>query len=298
MSFLDLILEILDSSDLKKYLKMSTVTKPTLSFFGATGGCSGNALAHALRNGYTASALARTPQKLIDALEKEHQIPTATISSNLTIVKGSVSDISAIKETLAPKGVPASIIVTGIGAAPTFTWNPLSPFVMDQPTICGDASVAMLTALRELRREGVIAEGQKPFVCVVSTTGISTIHDDVPFVLKPLYHVLLKVPHMDKVNQERNYALATNETGSDAPIDNFCFVRPTLLADGKPKGVEAVKAGWGRHPDAALSAVDGDGPGPACGYLINRSDVGAWIFENAVRNPEKWKGKCVSLAYA
>jgi hypothetical protein len=35
---------------------MTDTTKPTLAFFGATGGCSANALALALKDGYKASA--------------------------------------------------------------------------------------------------------------------------------------------------------------------------------------------------------------------------------------------------
>jgi len=274
---------------------MKSLTRQTLSFFGATGGCANSALALALKDGYKASALARSPQKLRDMLENEHGVLAATLDSNLTIVKGSISDLAAIKETLAPKGVPASLIISGLGATPEFTWNPISPFRMDQPSICADGSAIILSALRELRRDGTISETQKPTICIVSTTGISK-KRDVPYLLMPLYHIALKVPHVDKGVQEHNFAVATTETGAEAPIDNFVFIRPTLLMDGPSVGLEAVRSGWEKH-DEAPNAVEGDAPGPVIGYTIRRADVGKWIFESVVKNVGEWKGKCVSLAY-
>ena len=229
-------------------------------------------------------------------LEKQHQIPAATLNRNLTIIQGSILDIAPVKETLAPKGMPAKVIVCGVGAGPKVQMNPIHPLVMDQPTICGDASANILSALRALRREGTISEQQKPVICVVSTTGISKSRD-VPHALMPLYHVMLKTPHIDKRIMESNIARASAETGAEAPIDNFVIVRPTLLMDGKPLGLQKVKSGWENHHDAP-DAVEETAPGPKMGYSIRRADVGAWIYENVIKSVgEGCKGKCYSLTY-
>lgn len=229
-------------------------------------------------------------------LEQNHNISAATLDSQLTIIQGSVSDLAAIKETLAPNGVPASLIVSGLGAAPKITWKHGIPnLAMDQPTICGDASVLVLNALRELRRDGVISETQKPTIILFSTTGISK-QRDVPYALMPLYHVGLKTAHIDKRIQERNFAAASMESGADAPMDSFVFVRPTLLFDGPSKGLWAVKSGWSKYDDAP-HAASGEASGPAMGYSIHRTDVGLWVYEKVVKDVGEWKGKCASLTY-
>jgi len=85
-------------------------TVRTIAFFGATGGCANASLTAALKNGYTCSALARTPSKLSDSLATK-----GIESSNLSIIKGDVRDIEAVKKTLVIDGRVADCIVSGIG---------------------------------------------------------------------------------------------------------------------------------------------------------------------------------------
>jgi hypothetical protein len=110
-------------------------------------------------------------------LEKEHSIPAATIEKSLTIIQGSVTELGAVKETLAPKGIPVRLIITGVGASPKYSGDILHPVTMDQHNICADTSSTMLVALRELRREGVVTESTRPTICVIYTTGISEMRD-------------------------------------------------------------------------------------------------------------------------
>ncbi|KIW08726.1 hypothetical protein, variant [Verruconis gallopava] len=272
-----------------------SAAKPTLAFFGATGGCACTALALALKDGYQVSALARTPQKLRDMLEKEHAVPRGTIDANLTIIQGNVTDISAVKKVLAPEGIPVSLVIFAVGGVPKFNWSLFTPFTLDQPTICEDGSVVILAALRELRREGVIGEDQKPTMIAISSTGL-TKRRDVPIAFLWLYHVTLKIPHLDKKVMERLIAQAATESGHEAPIDSFVILRPSLLMDGPGLGMDSVRSGWVEH-ELAPHAARGQATGPAIGYTIRRSDVGRWLYENAIRNVQEWRGRCVSLTY-
>jgi hypothetical protein len=159
-------------------------------------------------------------------LEKEHAIPPAIIEKNLTITQGSSTELEAVKSTLAPNGEPAHLIITGVGGSPKFSGKIMDPFTVDQPTICADTSATMLTALRALRREGVISEAARPTICVISTTGVGETQD-VPCMVKGLYRAtMFKIPHADKEIQERNIAVASTETEEDRPINSFVFVRP------------------------------------------------------------------------
>ncbi|TID26929.1 hypothetical protein E6O75_ATG01422 [Venturia nashicola] len=277
---------------------MAASSKPTLAFFGATGGTTASALALALKDGYFTTALARTPTKLRTLMENQYNIPPATLDAQLQIIQGSAKDIEVVKETLAPQGKhPALIVISGLGAYPEMSIKP--PFIVNtDPTLCGDAMTVLMNALRQLRREGRISEAQKPLVYVGSTTGLSA-KRDVPYALAPLYHVVLASAHKDKTVMETVLAEASTEMGPEAPISNFVIGRPTLLMDGPAKGLSQVKTGWEKHP-AAPNATSEKETAAAIGYTIRRSDVGAWIFEKVIKgghsgNP--WAGKCVSMTY-
>ena len=286
--------------------------KQTLTFFGATGGCACNALALALKDGYVVTArqlssascflrypayretVARTPQKLRDMLGKEHAL-SAEAMNNLNIVQGNSTDLQAVKAALAPNGQPAGLIIVGVGGTPKLRMSLKQPVILDQPTICEDTCKTILSALRDLRREGTISENQKPTIVCISTTGLTKARD-VPLELTFLYHYLLAVPHKDKALMEEEIARASTETGPDAPIASFIVVRPSLLMDGVSKGMNAVRVGWVEH-EHSPGAANGQAPGAELGRTIRRADVGIWVYENAIVNTAEWRGRCVTLTY-
>lgn len=275
---------------------MTTNTKPSIAFFGATGGCTNAALALALKDGYKCSALARTPSKLRKLLSENHAVSPSTMNTNLTIIQGSAKDLSPVKQTLAPGGVPASIVLSGLGGAPKVQWSLTCPFTLDDPNICHEAMSILLQALRELRREGVIAEAQRPFVACISTTGTQKMPRDIPIAYYGFYHWALQVPHKDKRVMEAELARASKESGAEAPIGAFAIVRPTFMFDGDSKGMEKVRSGWVVHPEA-VNAGETNAPGPAIGYTIRRDDVGLWMFEELVKRTAEWENKAVTLTF-
>jgi len=86
---------------------MSTSDKPTLAFFGATGGCALATLALAIQSNHTCTALMRNPSKLTSLLLSTHNVPQSTISTYLTIIPGDVKDLSAVKKALVVPNTPA-----------------------------------------------------------------------------------------------------------------------------------------------------------------------------------------------
>ncbi|KAJ9636687.1 hypothetical protein H2201_008367 [Coniosporium apollinis] len=277
-------------------------TKPTLAFFGATGGCASATLALALKAGYTVTALARTPSKLTTLLTSTHGIPQHVLDSNLTIVEGNIKDIATVKKTLVSKdGRIVDIIVSGIGGTPTLQWSLLRPVTLTDPNICESAAATILAALRELRQtrrdDPFQSQGEKgaqgPMYIAISTTGVSAKQRDVPFLIYPLYHWLLQVPHADKRAME--LVLIADASSTSPAIGDYAIVRPTLLTDGPAKGTETVRVGW-EYPGEKHEEAE-PAPGPALGYSVSRADVGAWIFEQLVEGKGKWGNKCVTLTY-
>jgi hypothetical protein len=148
----------------------------------------------------------------------------------------------------------------------------------------------LLTAMRELIQEGKLKT--KPFVAVVSTTGMSP-RRDVPWLFVPFYRVVLHYPHIDKKKMEN--ALIEEGLKKDSALAGFASVRASLLTNGALLGPRSVKVGWERDTRDSNSEA---GPGPAIGYTISRADVGNWLFENIVQTQGgDWNRRLVTVTY-
>ncbi|KAL8980334.1 MAG: hypothetical protein Q9205_004550 [Flavoplaca limonia] len=268
-----------------------TSTKPTVAFFGATGGSILACLSLALKAGYNCSALSRSSSKL-KTLLLERSISQETLDTHLTIICGDIRDLQSVSQTLSPSkpGItnqPVELVVSGIGRPPIFTPNPLNP-TFDDPTICQDAIRTILSALRNLPASPL---NPKPWLFVLSTTGISSRVRDVPLLLTPLYHWILAVPHKDKKEMEAVLIAEASKPASDRAMENFVILRPSLLTDGARLGSGHIRVGEEDENSGTAS--------PAVGYTISREDVGGWLFEELVdgNGREKYAGKMVSITY-
>ena len=149
----------------------------------------------------------------------------------------------------------------------------------------------------------------QPKLILLSSNGLTKIsHDNVPFVLKPLYGSLLASPHKDKLGLERvvfhsaGWTWTEKEPGSEVLTDpnwktgipesgsftNAMILRPALLTDGKCEA-DAPKGKRYRASETSLKSV----------YTISRRDVAHFIAKTLLE-PESWQewsGKCVYLAY-
>ncbi|KAF1923323.1 uncharacterized protein M421DRAFT_425986 [Didymella exigua CBS 183.55] len=267
----------------------------TLAFFGATGGVTNTTLAKTLNAGYHSTALARTPQRLIDMLRTAHSVPLEIIEKYLTIHTGDVKDISAVSAALKnplDQSKLVDTIIFGIGGYPVMQRSLLQPITLNDVHICEDAISTIFRALEALEIQGVTQSktGRKPLFSTISTTGISDKGRDVPLLLYPLYIYVLHVPHEDKRKAEQ---LLINDDGKH--IRDCVVVRPTLLTDVAASGVEKLRVGW-EWKGAETEKAGIKDKGPELGWTVGRKDVGGWVFEKVVREGG-WEGRCVSLAY-
>ena len=271
---------------------MSSITavKPTIAFFGATGGCANACLVHTLNAGYSVAALARTPTKLKTQLLAQG-LSEETLSRQLVVIEGNALDVAATKRTLTAGDGLVNTIVSGLGGGPRLTFSPRRPlqiFSLDNPTICESATQTLFNALQELYVEKPTLTANKPLVIFISTTGITTGPADVPFWLRFLYHQLLAIPHADKRNMETLYRKNITESDESKRLfRNIVGIRPTLLF-----GSDRVNDGIGLDRIRA-----GREQSPQLGYSIRRADVGQWIFENVIKDgAQGWEGEMVSLS--
>jgi hypothetical protein len=283
-------------------------THKSVAFFGATGGCTAPCLAHCLKAGYTCTArefylssfqdivthksptVVRNASKLTTLLETAHGVTPALIAKNLSIIVGNVKDPAVVTQTLFPtvlnpsdpKGNHAvDIIVSGIGCYPVRKPGHLLPRQED-PTLCRDAVATILAVLRA--RPALV----KPALIMISTVGVSRHGRDIPVLLKPVY-AMIHEAHEDKKAMEDLAIQAVTE--HPAPIGRYFVVRPTLLTNGRAKGLERVR----------FDVEDGAVAKKAVGWTIARAEVGRFMFERIVRPFEGGKdegsGKIFQVTY-
>ncbi|MCJ1389662.1 hypothetical protein MMC18_002519 [Xylographa bjoerkii] len=243
--------------------------KPTVAYFGATGGCANAALVLALKNSYHCTAFVRTPANLTKMLLAKG-ISQELIDSHLQIIKGDIRDVSTISPALMLNGKIVDMIVSGIGSVPSLTAK------VDW-TICRTGVRNILDAVASLNST------TPPFLTVISTTGISKGPRDVPLLFVPLYHVALATPHVDKQAMEDVVLEAASKPQSEqALMSGYTIIRPSLLIDWK----EGTKLRVGTEEK------------PILGYTISRESVGRWIYEDVIaERGSKWSGKTVTLTY-
>ncbi|KAK3681123.1 hypothetical protein B0T22DRAFT_474036 [Podospora appendiculata] len=255
---------------------MSTTTK-TVLFLGATGGCGLSALRRSLAAGHTCIALCRTPSKLTDKLASS--TPPTGATTNLVLEQGNAHDVDALARCLVQPRASSphalvDTIVFSIGGA-----FDMSSFSLDDPAVCEKGITALLAALQRCR-DAQSATG-RPRLVVISSTGISDAGRDIPLLMVPLYHVMLKTPHKDKK------ALEKAVMGS---AEEWTIVRPSFFTDG-PESPKGVRVG-------VEDPVAGTVESKAVGYTISREDVGKWIFENVVEErpgDARWVKRAVSI---
>lgn len=130
---------------------------------------------------------------------------------------------------------------------------------MNDPTICGDATDSILTAMSQMQMH------PRPLFVVISANGVrDEIPRDYPLVLTPLYRWLLSGVYDDKRRMEATLLKVDPKDGG------IVVVRPSALTNGPSKGLEAIREGTMLKP--------------VLGYSISRDDVGLWLFENLIEH--------------
>lgn len=239
----------------------------TVAFLGASGGVGLAALKNSLAAGHQCIALCRDPSKLTDVFPN---------TPNLKVFKGDAKDVAAVSQILTkPDGNLVDVIISTIGSRPVMKGF---SFTLGDPVLCRVGMAVLLEAITSLRNKGALG---KPHIIACSTTGMSKFGGDVPYLMVPLYNVLLKVPHQDKSIMEN-----TLINGGE----KFTVVRCSFMVNGESE--KKIRTGV---EDPAV----GREPGwDAIGYTISREDAGRWFAENFVfeRNP-KYINKTVTITY-
>lgn len=253
----------------------------TIAFIGATAGVGLSALKHALAAGHQCIALCRTPSKLTKLFP--HAPP------NLQVVQGNAKDVAAVTQILTKSDGTTLVdqVVSTIGAGPAMKWGIIP--TLDDPTVCQTAMAALLEALDTLRHKNKTNNTNKndkkrtPHIIVCSTTGMSKFGRDIPYLMIPLYHWLLKVPHADKTVMEKRLG----ESGETFTVVRCSWMSGCDGASSRPIRVGVEDPRTGR--EAGWDAI---------GYTISREDAGTWFADQLLLQTEaKYLDKTVTITY-
>ncbi|KAJ5182666.1 hypothetical protein N7492_000282 [Penicillium capsulatum] len=283
----------------------------TTAFFGATGGCTSACLAHTLRNGYNAIALARTPSKLTTQMLEQPGVTQDHLDQHLRIVQGDATNVEAVIKTLIDSEdstgpTLVSRIISGLGGTPAMSYTQPSPcdkmkmrvpalphLELDNPNITEQATRTLLQALQQIAARFPSFQDYAavaPRVTIISTTGIREGPSDVPFWFRGMYHTLLAQPHQDKLQMEK-LVNAEGAKKESLLCGGLVLVRPSLLtgdhrivAADQDSGYAKMRVGTDQEPQSGI------------GYTIPKPLVGEWIYKELVKgNGDQWVGNGVLL---
>ncbi|OAL04667.1 hypothetical protein IQ06DRAFT_333006 [Phaeosphaeriaceae sp. SRC1lsM3a] len=277
--------------------------KPTIAFFGATGGSGSTALTHALKGQHHCTALVRSPLKLRQILLTEHSVCAETIDEYLIIHQGDARNYEDVSKALISPASPThlvSTIWTSLGVNPVIQLSLRTPLPLPahSASITEDAMRAVFAAIGFLAAQHNIistTSNTRPLAVIVSATASKDVWGSVPWpwIFAPLYKWLLGAPHDEKMRMEE---VVYRDAGQH--LRGFIILRPAILTDGPERGTDSVRVGWlwGRKSETGIEAEEE--AGPAIGWSVGRKDLGLWAYENALKGGgDEWVGKCVSLCY-
>lgn len=190
----------------------------------------------------TSVTVARSPEKLRGLLTTKHGVASTSIDRYLTIHHGDATDPTTVATVLTnphDNNLLVDIILSGLGAYPTFQWSVVQPLILSDPTICERAIATIFTAISKFTHSApaynVSSGSQKlPLLVVISTAGAGR-RRGLPLSILLPYHYLLSSPLADKVNMEK---LIFEDEGRH--VRDFVVIRPPFLSDGQAKGIDSL----------------------------------------------------------
>lgn len=170
---------------------------------------------------------------------------------------------------------------------------------LSNPNITEQATRTLLTALAGIASERFESQeayrAVAPLVTVISTTGHLPGNKDVPLLFRPMYSILLPIPHADKLQMERLLDEEVRRGERGVLGAGVVVVRPSFLTGDHRI---SVKDGGEKKGEGLGMVRVGTEMDPAIGYTISRALVGEWIFEEVVRGGGKrWVGEKVTITF-
>ncbi|KAG9087518.1 hypothetical protein FRC06_002500 [Ceratobasidium sp. 370] len=168
----------------------------------------------------------------------------------------------------------------GIGGDPSFSL--LKGFAITP----GDLTARSMTVLLSVIQSSTTPSTRPKLVTITSNGLDDRSHSLLPLPLRLFYAWFLRLPHVDKVEQEIVIKRAAGWDGGEGWLgsDNLVIVRPAFLTSGE---CVADKKANAYRTDAELASA----------WTISRADVEHFVAEKVFVDWESWRGKVWVVAY-
>lgn len=232
-----------------------------------------------LAQGHTCTLLLRRPE----AMETDPAMTAYVKDGKANLVKGDALVQTDIQHAWdAAKGdEEVDVVFYGIGGEPSFS---LTKGAIITPRDLTARGMANLLAVIE----SSTTPSTRPKLVNITSNGLDDrSHSLLPIPMRLLYGWALRIPHDDKIEQEKNVSRATGaEAGSQGwlLVENVITIRPAFLTDGECKADKRADA---YRVGQELRNV----------WTISRADVAHFIAEKVLADWGKWAGKPWVVAY-
>ncbi|KAG8902305.1 hypothetical protein FRB99_004644 [Tulasnella sp. 403] len=245
-----------------------------------------------LQQGHTVAFLLRKT----NVFDNDDTMKSFIASGQVQLIKGDAlveDDMRRAWAEASSVDAPVDLVLFSVGGTLQFTLK--KGFFIHPPNLC---TAALLNTLSTYPNPSSAI--QTKFVVITSSGITQSSHDDLPCVMKPMYSVLLKSPHADKLGMEKllhhssgssavwieagpkKEILATgweSRVGEKGWLKHLVIVRPSFLTDGPETGVYQVGEDLKKR------------------YTISRRDVAHFIGGTLLEKWDEFEGKGVVIGY-
>ncbi|KAG8682884.1 hypothetical protein FRC08_014669 [Ceratobasidium sp. 394] len=231
-----------------------------------------------LAQGHTCTMLLRRP----GAMESDPSVGPYIKNGKAIIVPGDglvEADVQRAWDTAKGDG-EVDAVFFGIGGDPSFSI--IKGFIITPPDLTARSMTVLLSVI-----QSSTTPSTRPKLVTITSNGLDArSHSLLPLPMRLFYGYFLRLPHVDKEEQEIVVKRAAGWDGNQGwlPSDNLVIVRPAFLTNGEcvaDKKPDAYRA------DAELQSV----------WTVSRADVGHFVAEKVFADWGRWKGKAWVVGY-
>ncbi|KAF7365159.1 NAD(P)-bd-dom domain-containing protein [Mycena venus] len=247
-----------------------------------------------LEQGSTVTFLLRSPS----TFDGDATIQKYVKSGHARLVKGDATIEADTQRAWDQAGIVDAVVFT-VGAYPSFS---ITKGLVQMPhDLCTQCILNVLCTMP------TYANAPQPKLVVLSSTGLGpAAHKALPLALKPLYSMIISIPHRDKIGMERAIAHCAgwswdHKTDGKVPADILregWTERKGLPARGNLRHALVIRAGLLTDGDCVADKVAGTrkksyrvSEKELGGYTISRKDVAHLIVDALTRRWNEFDNK-------
>ncbi|KAF8597888.1 hypothetical protein BDV93DRAFT_527076 [Ceratobasidium sp. AG-I] len=243
-----------------------------------------------LAKGHTCTLLLRRP----DAMQADPEMSSFISQGKIKISAGDALVAADVQRAwdMAKSDGKVDQVFYGIGGEPSFSVT--QGYVVTPADLTERGMTVLLSVI-----ESSTTPSTRPRLVTITSNGLDDrSHGLLPLPMRAFYGWGLKVPHEDKINQEKVVKSAAGWDGEGngwLGAKNLVIVRPAFLTSGECKADKKADK-ENKKGDKKGDAYKTDQELPNV-WIISREDVAHFIAEKVIANWDQWAGEPWVVSY-